>query len=173
MKKRVNTAFWVEKEKRWCIAVQKNGTRKRFYSSTPGRTGQREANAKADAWLDDSVRNGIVAEYQSRWDDGERFTGLSAMDMILGAKREGDTEEELAACVDELAERIKTALVAQWAKQYGRSQMVSVLNAITDLDVNASVNMYGAVVRSHEIVRAWNNTRPDEEPISTAPSIEI
>ena len=55
MKKRVNTAFWVEKEKRWCIAVQKNGTRKRFYSSTPGRTGQREANAKADAWLDDSI----------------------------------------------------------------------------------------------------------------------
>ena len=58
MKKRVNTAFWVEKEKRWCIAVQKNGTRKRFYSSTPGRTGQREANAKADAWLDDSIRDG-------------------------------------------------------------------------------------------------------------------
>lgn len=58
MKKRTNTAFWVEKEKRWCIAVQKNGTRKRFYSSTPGRTGQREANAKADAWLDDSIRDG-------------------------------------------------------------------------------------------------------------------
>ena len=47
MKKRVNTAFWVEKEKRWCIAVQKNGTRKRFYSSTPGRTGQREDLAAA------------------------------------------------------------------------------------------------------------------------------
>ena len=51
--------------------------------------------------------------------------------------------------------------------------MVSVLNAITDLDVNASVNMHGAVVRLHEIVRAWNNTHPDEEPISTAPNIEI
>ena len=47
MKKRTNTAFWVEKEKRWCIAVQKNGTRKRFYSSTPGRTGQREDLAAA------------------------------------------------------------------------------------------------------------------------------
>jgi integrase len=31
---------------------------KSFYSSTPGRTGQREANAKADAWLDDSIRDG-------------------------------------------------------------------------------------------------------------------
>lgn len=58
MKNRTNTAFWIENEKRWCIAVQKNGTRKRFYSSTPGRTGQREANAKADAWLDDSIRDG-------------------------------------------------------------------------------------------------------------------
>ena len=129
--------------------------------------------ATAGYGLENSIRNSIVAEYQSRWDDGERFTGLSAMDMILGAKREDDTEEELAACVDELADRIKTALIAQWAKQYGRSQMVSVLNAITDLDMNASVNMHGAVVRLHEIVRAWNNTHPDEEPISTAPSIEI
>lgn len=129
--------------------------------------------ATAGYGLKNSIRNSIVAEYQRRWDDGERFTGLSAMDMILGAKREDDTEEELAACVDELADRIKTALIAQWAKQYGRSQMVSVLNAITDLDVNASVNVYGMVVRLHEIVRAWNNTHPDEEPISTAPSIEI
>lgn len=129
--------------------------------------------ATAGYGLENSIRNSIVAEYQSRWDNGERFTGLSAMDMIFGAKREGNAEEELAACVDELADRIKTALIAQWAKKYGRSQMVSVLNAITDLDMNASVNMHGAVVRLHEIVRAWNNTHPDEEPISTAPSIEI
>ena len=36
---------------------QKDGLRKTFYSSTPGRTGQREANAKADAWLDENVIN--------------------------------------------------------------------------------------------------------------------
>ena len=129
--------------------------------------------ANAGYGLDDSIRNNIVAEYQSRWDSGERFTNLSAMDMILGAKRDADTEEELTACVDELAGRIKTALVAQWAKRHSRRQMVSVLNAIADLDVNASINMHGAVVRLHEIVRAWNNTHPDEEPISTAPSMEI
>lgn len=129
--------------------------------------------ASAGYNLDDGTRNDIVAEYQSRWDDGESFVNLSAMDMFLGAKREADTEEELAACVDELAERIKTALVEQWASRYDRAQMVIVLNSITDLNVNASVNVYGMVVRLHEIVRAWNNTHPDEEPISTAPSIEI
>ena len=76
MKKRVNTAFWVEKEKRWCIAVQKNGTRKRFYSSTPGRTGQCEANAKADAWLDDSIRDGRkkVATLYAEWVEELKLT---------------------------------------------------------------------------------------------------
>ena len=53
MVKRTNTATW--NGKRWRIDVQKDGTRKSFYSSTPGRTGQREANAKADAWLDDGI----------------------------------------------------------------------------------------------------------------------
>ena len=55
--KRTNTAVWMEKQKRWQIKVQKDGERKSFYSSKPGRTGQREANAKADAWLDDNVQN--------------------------------------------------------------------------------------------------------------------
>ncbi len=52
MGSRTNTAVWVEKERRWKINVQKDGQRRSFYSSTPGRNGQREANAKADAWLD-------------------------------------------------------------------------------------------------------------------------
>ena len=55
MGRRVNTAVWMEKYKRWQIKVQKDGERKTFYSSTPGRKGQRECNAKADAWLDDNL----------------------------------------------------------------------------------------------------------------------
>lgn len=55
MSKRTNTAVWLEKYNRWQINVQKDGVRKSFSSSTPGRAGQREANAKADAWLDDGV----------------------------------------------------------------------------------------------------------------------
>jgi integrase len=53
--KRTNTAVWMEKQNRWQINVQKDGVRRSFYSSTPGRNGQREANAKADQWLDDGV----------------------------------------------------------------------------------------------------------------------
>ena len=55
MGKRTNTAVWMEKYNRWQINVQKDGKRRSFTSSKPGRTGQREANAKADAWLDDNI----------------------------------------------------------------------------------------------------------------------
>ena len=57
MGRRTNTAVWIEKAQRWQIKVQKNGERKAFCSAKPGRTGQREANRKADAWLDEGVVN--------------------------------------------------------------------------------------------------------------------
>ncbi len=67
MGKRTNTAAW--NGKRWRIDVQKDGTRKSFYSSTPGRTGQREANTKADAWLEEgiSARSPRVNEAGVKW----------------------------------------------------------------------------------------------------------
>ena len=54
---RTNTAKWNDKKKMWYIAVQKDNIRRFFYSSIPGRNGQRECNNKADAWLDDGVEN--------------------------------------------------------------------------------------------------------------------
>lgn len=69
MTKRVNTAVWSEKQKRWRINVQKDGVRRTFYSSTPGRTGQREANAKADTWLD----SGIDPISERVWDVYQAF----------------------------------------------------------------------------------------------------
>lgn len=55
MQKRTNTAKW--NGTRWRIDVQKDGVRKSFYSSIKGRNGQREANKKADEWLDDNLIN--------------------------------------------------------------------------------------------------------------------
>lgn len=67
MGKRTNTARWTGKM--WRIDVQQDGKRKSFYSSRPGRTGQREANAKADAWLDDGIaaRAPRVADAGNLW----------------------------------------------------------------------------------------------------------
>lgn len=56
-KTRTNTAVWLENQKRWQINVQKDGIRRTFTCSKPGRAGQREANAKADAWLDDNIED--------------------------------------------------------------------------------------------------------------------
>lgn len=45
-------AVWLEDSKRWQIRVQSEGRRKAFYSSIPGRKGKRDAEAKADDWLE-------------------------------------------------------------------------------------------------------------------------
>lgn len=55
MSDRTNTAKWVEKKKHWEIDVQRNNKRRRFYSSKKGVAGQKEANAKADNWLDSGL----------------------------------------------------------------------------------------------------------------------
>lgn len=69
MSERTNTARWTGT--RWRIDVQKDGTRKSFYSSKPGRTGQREANAKADKWLSCGVSDGAlrVSQAYAMWYD--------------------------------------------------------------------------------------------------------
>lgn len=76
MGKRTNTAVWEPKRGRWYIAVQKDGVRKFFYSSTPGRTGQREANAKADAWLENdiAVKAGRAENVYNLWLDDLKLT---------------------------------------------------------------------------------------------------
>lgn len=57
MKKGEPNAVWLEKYQRWQIKVQKDGVRKTFTSSTPGRKGQREANAKAFEWRDKNIES--------------------------------------------------------------------------------------------------------------------
>lgn len=67
MSRRTTSARWTGT--RWRIDVQKDGKRKSFYSSIDGRKGQREANKKADAWLDDGieVRGGRVETIYKEW----------------------------------------------------------------------------------------------------------
>lgn len=70
--KRTNSARWIKSVGRWQINVMRDGVRKTFTSRKPGRTGQREANAKADAWLDDGLQvrtatiNSVFPSYLER-----------------------------------------------------------------------------------------------------------
>ena len=45
-------ALWQEKRGAWVIKVQKDGVRKAFQSTTPAAKGKREAETKADEWLE-------------------------------------------------------------------------------------------------------------------------
>ena len=71
MKNRTRTtnATWMEKQKRWQVQVQRDGVRRTFYSSVQGAAGKREANAKADAWLQTGVthENARVKAISAEW----------------------------------------------------------------------------------------------------------
>lgn len=45
-------AIWIESRSRWQINAQRDGKRKTFTSSIPGRKGKHEAEGKADDWLE-------------------------------------------------------------------------------------------------------------------------
>ena len=52
MPTRKGAAHWIEARQRWQISVQKDGERRAFTSTTPGKKGKVEAEKAADAWLD-------------------------------------------------------------------------------------------------------------------------
>lgn len=101
---RTNTAVWLSNQNRWQIKVQKDGVRRTFTSTKPGRTGQREANRKADAWLDEGISSttkrcaDVWAEYMiavkatggtSNIEQVEKF-GRNYILPVIGQRRIGD-----------------------------------------------------------------------------------
>ena len=148
--KRTNTAVWMEKQKRWQIKVQKDGERRSFYSSKPGRTGQREANAKADAWLDEGIEGTrkrvaeLFDEYveelkintsKSNWSKIEGY-GKNWLKPTIGHKKiEAVTENDFQKIMNEMHKaglakktiQCFRATVTQFCK-YCRRIKVSTLN---------------------------------------------
>lgn len=56
------TPKWDKGRKLWIIQAKHNGIRKAFYSSVPGREGQREVTDKYNAWMDYGGVKGISVE---------------------------------------------------------------------------------------------------------------
>lgn len=65
-KQRRAEAVWIESRARWQINVQRDGKRKTFTSSTPGRKGKHEAEGKADDWLEAGQPDDI--RFDRAWD---------------------------------------------------------------------------------------------------------
>jgi len=115
MGRRTNTAKW--SGTRWRIDVQKDGERRSFYSSTPGRTGQREANAKADAWLDDNITGtdrrvkDLFAQYveekkattsRSNWYNIEQYGKNRILPTVGHKKISGVTENDYQKILNQM-----------------------------------------------------------------------
>lgn len=67
MATRKNEAAWVEERSRWQINVQRDGERKTFCSSKPGKKGKIEAERKADTWLTTGAHDS-AARLGPTWD---------------------------------------------------------------------------------------------------------
>lgn len=110
----------------------------------------------------------MIAEYQTRWDAGDRFdlskvNMTNMMDPEAWKRDPADEESELTACIAELAGKVKTALLENWAKSYSRSQMQGIVNALAALEWDGKLVVYGMDVPYHEIVMAWNKAHPDDD----------
>lgn len=110
----------------------------------------------------------MIAEYQTRWDAGDRFdlSKISPMDMMNPSawqRDPADEESELNACLAELAGKVKTALLEKWAMGYTQNQMQGIINALATLDWNGKLVIYGMDVSYAEVVKAWNKAQPDAE----------
>ena len=129
MSKRTNTAVWQEAYSRWRVAVQKDGVRRYFYSSTPGRTGQREANRKADAWLEDGIgaKVGRVEDVYKLW--------------IAGLK-----QTTSASNYEPIESRWRTWVLPIIGKKR--------VNALTDADLQTIVNKAAAAGKSRKTLQS-------------------
>ena len=153
--KRTNTAQWFSKYKYWKVTAQKDGVRKQFYSNLPGRPGQREANAKADKWLDGGTAvNTRASALLSDFLETEQKTSLSQykkaegiirlyISPVIGQKRIDrvtfdDYQEIIDNAVDKglAAKTISNirSIVSQFAK-YCRRKKVSEVRT-DDLDLS-------------------------------------
>lgn len=63
---RRSEAVWIESRSRWQINVQRDGKRKTFTSTLPGRKGKHEAEGKADDWLESGQPDDL--RFDRAWD---------------------------------------------------------------------------------------------------------
>ena len=174
---RTNTAQWIESEKRWKIKVQRDGVRKCFTSSTRGRMGQREANAKADAWL-----RGELVERNKRLRVADAIDLYERYLAELEAIRRGETLSPTQKITGRMLGNSRPAisLLRTWLEPYKRKW----LDTIGDAEVQTVLDKAAAAGRSKKTIqdlraailalikhhrrRGATSYRPDDISISPA-----
>jgi integrase len=163
MNLRTNTAKWLEKQGRWQIKVQKDNVRKTFTSSTPGRTGQREAHKKADLWLDNNITSTkkkvseTADEYieqlklttsKSHWINYEGYFRRYINPKIGNVRIENVTEQQLQNIINEAYAKnfskktltnIRSCIVS-WFKFCRKSKYTTLFIEDLSIPKNAPIN---------------------------------
>lgn len=115
--RRVAEAAWIKSRQRWQLNVQADGKRKTFTSSTPGRRGKHEAEAKADEWLlsqgDPKVSEAweeCLLKMSGRWAKTTTATRKSAMTkhvlpLLENVRISKVTRNNWQKCIDVAAEK--------------------------------------------------------------------
>ena len=106
-------AIWIEKKKYWQVKVQKDGERKAFTSSTPGRKGKHEAEAKADEWLETGatdMRFSLAwAQYlttvkdttgQANYENRESIGRIWLMPTLKNKRLSAITQQNMQECIN-------------------------------------------------------------------------
>lgn len=156
MAKRTNTAKWITGRERWQINVQKDGERKTFSSAKPGRAGQRECNAKADAWLENDIvptNSKIEYLYKSFQDDVEQTASTMTKKHITSIGR---------VWIIPYIGNIRIAKLCDQDIQYILDKAASMgRSKKTIQDINATINKFLKYCRR----KKWTNYRPEEVSI--------
>lgn len=80
-KRHATSPEWMEKQQRWRMRVQRDGVRKAFYSSVPGRKGMLECREKADRWLNGNQASGnpLIKDVYNEWlEEVKELSGMSS-----------------------------------------------------------------------------------------------
>ena len=113
---RRSEAIWIESKGYWEIKVQKNGVRVSRRSSTPGRKGKHEAEAKADKWL---AQGTAEMRFSAAWDaylnglqngtgtgnykNNEQYGRLHLLPNLKHKKLNKITRADWQQCINEMA----------------------------------------------------------------------
>ena len=143
---RTNEATWRKKEKCWRIDVQLNGKRRPFRSSTPGRKGKIECEAKADEWLENGITNNprIKELYEDFLKEIKRTSGsgdyvqLEKMGRLYLTKKYG--MRHIASMTNQDWQNCITAV---YEKGLSRKTCSNVRGAITRLYKHCRMNRIG------------------------------
>lgn len=109
------------------------------------------------------------------WDDG--FSVLSAtnmMNFMIPSKRKPEDEEkELSLLMEWTADKVFDIVVENWLSKLTREQVVSMLNAISELDYNAQLSFEKFhSITPKQILNIWNKSHEEADNIYTTPGFE-